>query len=356
MVSVREDIPQRGSVSELLRNLLDRGYNQAAQRTVEAIAQSTRSGIVQQRLRELDEEVTRLRESGQALTPGNPVFRALLADLESVMAINQRRVQGASSDVQRLGIDVAEIATRQLALPGISDGQLRAAGIQWNTPDPEAVQSLIEMAESDAFANLLREYGGDVIETVRNQAVKGLAFGWGSRRVSLETRKLVENLPGHLANTLLRTLQMTSYRSATSIHQNANINMIESVVRIETLDTRTCLACWGLHGTVIWQRDRDAGKPIPRVQDHHNGRGTSVTNLIGRDTRSIEAGTTQFERLTAEKQREIMGPANFAAYQAGAVRLEDYQHRYTDPVFGEMINEKSLRAILGAEQARMFYT
>jgi len=111
-----------------IKRLLDQGYVRVAGRTIEAIVASTNDprGIIQQRLRELDAEVARLEsEDITRLPPDNPVIRALLADLETVMGRNQSRVDAAGDDVQGAGVDVAGTLIRQLAFPGMTDDQVR---------------------------------------------------------------------------------------------------------------------------------------------------------------------------------------------------------------------------------------
>jgi hypothetical protein len=70
-------------IGDLTRQLLDRGYEQATRQTLNAIGSSVGTGIIRQRLGELDAEVARLVAAGERLNPTNPVLRALLADLDT---------------------------------------------------------------------------------------------------------------------------------------------------------------------------------------------------------------------------------------------------------------------------------
>lgn len=344
MVFNRE-APPRGSVAELLTNLLDKRYNSVAGRVVESIGNG--SPVVNRRLAELTAEAQRLQAQGQRLEPANPVFRALIADLETDIRRARGRIDGIAPDVQGLGIDVARTLTRQLSLPGVTDAQLSAVGIQWNTPDPEAVRSLVDLVDSPAFAEMLDQYEGRIIETIRRQAIVGLVSGRSPLATANNIRRLVQTMPAHEANTLLRTLQLQSYRSATAIHQAANAEIGETVIRIAALDGRTCLACVALHGTELAIGDR--------VDDHHNGRCTSIMKVKGRDLPlPIVDGVTWFENLPAGQQRALAGGANYNAWREGVVTLQDFVKPYRDNVFGEMIRENSLRGILG-EGAQRYY-
>lgn len=329
----------------MINGLLDRGYNATVQPVLNAVARSTNSGLIQQRLGELDAEVARLMAAGEKLKPDNPVLRALLADLETTMAVNGRVVDSAAQPVQQTAVDAAAKIQRQLALPGMTNQQLAAIGIKWNVPDPEAVMRLVGYSQSPQWAATINKYGQDVLAIVNNQAIRGIAAGWSPLRTAREIRRTTEMLPAHQANNLMRTLQLTSYRDATAASQNANVAIISQVIRIEALDHRTCLFCVGAHGTVMWNSEQNAGEPVPRVNDHHSGRGTSVVEVIGRKL-NIVSGSTWFAALPPERQQQqasfANSPETWAAFKAGKVTLADFAQPYSDPTFGDMTREASL--------------
>lgn len=335
--------PRPGTITDLVNRLLDRGYNQAAQPALQAIASSTSSGLIAQRLAELDAEAARLSESGQRLTPDNPVLRALLADLETTLAGDSTVMGSVAEPVQSTGSSAAGVVQRQLAIGGMTDAQLASIGVRWNVPDPEAVARLIGYARSDGWASTLAQYGPNILNTVLNQAIQGIAYGWSPLRTAREIRRMSQNLPAHIANNLLRTLQLTSYRDATALHQNANRDIAEQVVRIAALDRRTCLSCISQHGDVIW--DSESGGVVPRVDDHHSGRCTSVIIVKG-SNRTIQSGAAWFAGLPPERQAQqtsfVQSPGKLEAYRAGRVGLRDFIHAYTDDTFGRMLRESSL--------------
>lgn len=343
MVAPRQ--PRQGTLADLITGLLDRGYNQVAQPVLRAVASSTNSGLIAQRLSELDAEAARLQALDQRLTPDNPVLRAVLADLDDTLRANARQLDAAAPALQSSAGRAAGTIQRQLALPGMTDAQLARLGIRWNTPNPEAVARLISYSQSDPWAALLRQYGDDVLGVVRNQAIQGIAYGWNPLRTAEAIRAVTQSLPAHQANTLMRTLQLTSYRDAAAAHQQANLPLAQQIIRIGTLDARTCLACIAQHGAVIWDSDRDASAPVPRVNDHHNGRCTSVIVVKGRPV-SITTGPEWFASLPPDRQAQqasfARSPGKFAAYQSGQVALSDFVTPYTDPAFGPMLREAGL--------------
>jgi len=340
--------PAQRNVLEAVNKLLERGYAQAAGAVLRTITlQSTGDNtLMQRRLAELMAEAARLAEAGKRLTPENAILRAVLADFDDVMRANQALVAGAAGEVQASGIAVAGQAVRATALPGISDAALRAAGLTWNVPDPEALRALIEYTASSAWQQRLDRYGEGLGTLARDTVVRGMAMGQGPLATAEQLRGVIENLPEAYADTMMRTLQITSYHDAQVVHRVANAHIITEHVRTASLDDRTCMACVALHGTVL--------RPDERVDDHHNGRCTSVAVVRGRAAPEVEAGPAWFERQPEARQRAMMGDAAYEAWKAGAINLQDYPRRYTDPVFGEMVGAQSLRGMLG-DAAREYY-
>jgi hypothetical protein len=341
--------PQRGTVVDLITGLLDRGYDQATGSVLQAVGSSTSTGLIERRLNELRAEAERLAEAGERLQPDNAVLRALVADLDDTLRGDAALLTPAARRATRTAIDAAGRIQRQLALPGMTDTQLARIGVQWNTPDPEAVARLVGYVESEAWGNLIARYGDDVIGVVRNQAIMGIVRGWNPLRAAGEIRRITHNLPAHVANNLLRTVQMTSYRDATAIHQQANVDIASQIVRVAALDMRTCMSCVAQSGDVIWDSERDGGTPVPRVDEHWSGRCTSVMIVVGRP-RTIMTGEAWFNSLSPERQAQqaslAASPGKLEALRSGRVNLRDFIHRHDDPVFGPMLQEASLSGAL----------
>jgi hypothetical protein len=343
-------------VADLIRGLLDKGYAETVEPVLRSVTNSTNdpNGIMQRRLAELEARAAELAALGQSLSADDPIFRALMADLDTVMGRNVGRVDGIAEDIQARGANAAGTIQKQLALGGMTDAQARAIGIGWNVPNPEAVAQLIQYAQGDAFAAMLaKDFQGLVLGNVQNIFTRGISLGWGPMRIAQEIRNSVQGLPAAQVRNLARTLQLTSYRDATRVHQQANVEIIENVVRIAALDDRCCLSCIALHGTIIWNSERNAGEPIPRVNDHHQGRCTSVVQVVGRELRVV-TGEQWFNSQSPERQRLIAGDANYNAIRAGAVSLSDFPQEYQDDVFGTMLREASLQGLLG-NGAQQYY-
>ncbi|MEM6280580.1 MAG: hypothetical protein AAF787_00185 [Chloroflexota bacterium] len=335
-------VTNANTLNRLVDDLLDRGYDTATRTLIDALSRSVSGGRVARRLGELDNEVVRLTLEGERLQPDNPVLVALLGDLESELREAATAMRRQSSDLQARAAVASERLTRELALPGLSNAQLVSIGIQWNTPDAEAVNALIGYVGSFQWDAELARFPGLIVGTVRNQAIRGIVSGWSPERAAREIRRVTQGLAPAQANNLMRTLYLQSYRRGAAIHQQANADILEGQIRVGVLDNRTCLACIALHGTRL---------PVGEVVvDHHQGRCTSIPIVRGR-RRNIQTGEQWFNNLSpAEKQNMAAfrrSPGKLEALNSGRATLQDFVVRYEDSVFGEMVREGSLRNALG---------
>jgi hypothetical protein len=331
---------------DLVNRLLDRGYIKAARPVLDALVRGVATGsLLARRLGELEVEAARLQADGKKLDRNNPVLRALLSDFERELRRQRALLDAQAAALQQVGIDAAGPIARQLALPGVSDQILRVLGVQFNLPDPEAVAKVVEYTNKPTWQILLEQHEKGAIESVQQIAIRGIVGGQGPVTTAREIRRAVEGLPRSQAEGMMRTLQLTAYRDAHVLVGLANADIFESQIRIATLDARTCMACVALHGTEL---------PLgERVDDHWRGRCTSVFVVKGRP-RGVQKGEAWFATQGPDAQQAQMGQAAFKAWQAGEIQLRDFVHRETDPVFGPMVREESLKGMLG-DAAKRFY-
>lgn len=323
---------------ELITSLLDRGYAQAVAPTLAAITRDMNDGVIAQRTKELLDEASRLDKLGKKLTPDNAILRAAIADAEDVMKTASRAVDNAASKLQSSGINAAGTLSRQLAVGSATDAQLASIGVRWNTPDPEAVNAIVQYTSSQGWQQEITDYGLTVPRTLREIAVRGVALGQGPLATARQMVQTITDMPLYRANTTMRTLQLQSYRDTTAIHQAANADILQTVIRIAVLDSRVCLCCLAEHGTEL--------KPGERVLDHHNGRCSSVGIVKWRPMPTIQTGPEWFAAQTPDKQLEIAGPGALEALTTGRASFDDFVQPYEDQVFGEMMRESTLTEAL----------
>jgi hypothetical protein len=331
---------------QLLRGLLDRGYAREAGAVVNALTRSVNAGLIARRLDELEIEAHRLAALGLPMLPDNPVLRALLADLESTMRANARLIDGAAPNLMTTAADAAQTFTGHVTVAGLPMDQAFTIRQAWNRPDPEAVASLLEYANSRDWEAEINAFGGNMAGRVREIALRGIVAGRNPLAVAREVAEAVQGIPRHTAETMMRTLQLQSYRKAEATFYAANAHIIDHRIRIAALDDRTCMSCVYLHGAKL--------KADELVLDHHKGRCTSIGVVKGM-TRKVQNGEEWFAKRTEAQQRKQMGDAAFDAWKAGKLELHHFVHRYEDRVFGPMLQEASLKGILGPEGAKKYY-
>lgn len=321
----------------LLSSVYDTPYEDITAAIIQAMVSGVTSGIIVQRLAELEAEAARLAEQGQALTADNPVVVALLADLENTLRGNVGLMQSVSGDLALAGVIAGVLLAQELALPGFSAEALAAVG--WVGLDPNALAAALGYIESEAFAALMQQYVLGTLEQINNVIITGLAQGKGPIAIANSVKQVTQGLPASNAQQIMRTLQLVSSRDAQREARLANEGILEYQVRIAALDHRTCAACVALHGTVY---------PIDvRIDDHHNGRCTSVTKVVGFPPPDVQSGVEWFQTLPDDQQRSILGLAGWKAWKAGVISLDDFVMPYEDDVFGTMIGTNSLVGILG---------
>jgi hypothetical protein len=68
----------------------------------------------------------------------------------------------------------------------------------------------------------------------------------------------------------------------------------------------------------------------------------------------IEPGEKAFERLSDTEQLNILGPAKFAAYKDGKIKLTDLAGRKYSKEWGWTRSEKSLKDVIGTDAAKAY--
>ena len=341
--------------AQVIRSLTDKGYKKTTETVVNAIVNSSDSGIIAQRLKELSEEAARLLTlppPKNRLLDDNAVLRALLADMDDVVASNRVLIDNSGRKLQEGAFNFAQSTNQQLPLFGLGEVERAAISAQWTTVDPEVMRNLVGFVEDANWAKELSKYGDEVIAKIRRYAINGNNAGWGPRRIANAITTHIQGIPGadgfpqSQAENLIRTLQMQSFRSAQTINRVANADILASQIRIAALDDQTCLACIALHGESF---------PIEeRIDDHHRGRCTSIPVVKGRP-RSVESGQAWWDGLTPEQQLGKRSGASVRSIQDGATRLPEFVLPYDDKVFGDMLRENSLKGVLG-DSAKGFYS
>ncbi len=260
---------------------------------------------------------------------------------------------------QREAVDAAERHAEELARRAL--GKLPAGlVIDWTRIDRASVETLLGMVQEDSpLHRLLLSIVEGEVKDAENTLLRGLLEGCNPRAVARDLRKVLGAALSR-ALTIVRTETLRAHREATRASYQANNDIVKGWVWHSALDARTCIACWAMHGT--------KHKVSEILDDHPNGRCamapiTAPWAEIGKkygidlsdipDTNlEIEPGVSLFEKLPAEKQIKILGPAKYAAWKDGKFTLSDGVGRKWSRKWGTHRYEKSLKEILGTETAK----
>lgn len=258
------------------------------------------------------------------------------------------------NDAMRLEIEMAGIDAFGLAQAGLSEMDLAAL---WNTARPEQVFAMFGFTtpEGPLAAMLRNQFGRSVAEMIRQQLIAGFIRGMHPNRVAaLLARATGIGLDWALNFT--RTAMIWAYRAGTWQTYMNNSQVVRGWYWWAALDERVCMGCVAKHGSF---------HPVTEIlADHHRGRCTQVPKtatyaelgLTGLEETplNIQAGEEWFRGLSAAQQQKMMGGAMWRAWQDGAFEFGQLSRPYTDPIYGQMWREASLKEILGTGAAQYY--
>ena len=165
-------------------------------------------------------------------------------------------------------------------------------------------------------------------EAMRRALIVGVATGTHPNDVARDMVRQVEGaFNGGLtrAINIARTEMLDAYRDTSATVHAANADVLDGWRWISTLDRRTCVSCWAMHGTT-WPLDQ-AGP-----WDHQCGRCAraplvkswaelGIPNVEGEDL--TPDAQRVFAALPPDEQLAVMGPGRLALLTAGRVQWSD---------------------------------
>lgn len=317
-------------IAGIIESVLDRGF----MRLMRPYLRGGTSPAMERRLNDLQTEAERLASEDKPLARDNPFVVALTVTLSEEMAQTAVNVRGLAQAVQADAVNATGVLYRQISLGNLADAQLAQIGIGFNQPDPDAMLALVDYVGRSEFADAMRISSDVVLRTVNNQIIGGVLNGWSPLRIAETVSATVRDLPISQVNTMMRTLQLSAYRQASFLYDQANADIIRRRIRIGTLDGRICMACLALYGTEL--RDGEY------VTDHHNGRCTSISEIIPNIRPQIMTGEDYWRGLSDDEKRKLAGAGAYEALVNGRAQLRDFVTTYDDPLFGQMVRQRAL--------------
>jgi SPP1 gp7 family putative phage head morphogenesis protein len=285
----------------------------------------------------IDRAVARGEAIGPAVVYQQGRAEALLADIE-------RRIDAFSRDVDRASSSAARGAARD-AIGDADDLVDAATPPGWrptfNRVRPDVLDAAV--AQARPVAETLRGLGSDAREAVAGVIEDAVGRGIHPRK-SARALERATNAPLTRALTITRTETLRAYRTAASLSYEGNSEALDGWMWLSAADSRTCPACFAMHGTT-----HPIGEPL---EAHPNCRCTMVPlptpwERLGFDGDDqplpVVPGEQLFARLSDRDKRRILGPGGFDAYRRGDLALSDFVGRRPHPLFGNQVVRRSLR-------------
>jgi SPP1 gp7 family putative phage head morphogenesis protein len=201
------------------------------------------------------------------------------------------------------------------------------ASVSFTRMSPEALAAIVERTTQQIHSST-QPLPADVVRIMKRELIRGIAVGANPRVTAARMLKGTERrFNGGLtrALTIARTETLDAHRAATQASEKANKDILEDWEWHAALNARTCPSCWSKHGT-----RHPLDEPGPN--DHQNGRCTrvSVTKTwkeLGFDIKEPASITpdaqTEFNNLTPDTQKNIMGAQRLELLQSGQIKWAD---------------------------------
>lgn len=266
-------------------------------------------------------DTERLRQLQQSMS--------LVIDRRLAELINETGAQVGATNRQLANQTVADMADvlRSQVDPSYWPGFIR--------PVPQA--TLDWVADRATQQITVRNYflQADATKAMKRELMIGLAAGDNPNDAA---RRMIRRVEGEFnggltrATVISRTEMLDATRHAALEQRKSNADILDGWIWHADLSSRTCPACWSLHGSV--HPVEEAG-PI----DHHQGRCTALPKtksaeelgLAGGDVPGLDPtqadAQAKFETLPESVQREILGPARFEAWKSGQYPMSSWAQR-----------------------------
>ena len=328
------------------RRALLAGEREAAARMVRAYAEAWRR--IQAELEYITQRIEEARRAGEEVSAAWLYRqRRWQALREQVLAEVQRFAGQVEESVRAQQAEVVlaaqEHAREQAQAVAQTEAQAARITTSWNRLPVEATEDLVGfLSDGSPLRTLLDGLGEETSAGVQRALLVGLATGQNPRQIARIVRQKI-GVPLARALTISRTEVLRSYRESTRRTYQANRHIIRGWRWLAAHQPRTCPACLAMDGSIHALDER--------LDDHPNGRCAMTPVLAGEEPPARETGAEWFERQDDATQERVLGKAGAEAYRAGAVTLQDFVGRRFSPEWGTTRYAKSLREILGPEEA-----
>lgn len=267
----------------------------------------------------------------------------------------QRALDELTAQLQRLGmrtgVQVTNVVAPVMAVPAEVLRELEVAGGPVFNRPPAGELSAIVRRQQEAIASRYLVLSVEAEASLRDALLRGITRGSGAESVARDmVRQAQAGAAGRLgigsaadleaapaaivaevrqafaggmqrAMVLARTELIDAQRVATTATYLASPDVVTGWEWMATLDSRTCAACWGMHGQVFGPDVHQEGHQQCRCTQSPllAGERPGTTGLLDRDA--------TFRQLPRGEQLQVLGPQRLALYDQGKATLADMAQR-----------------------------
>ena len=245
------------------------------------------------------------------------LLRLAEAELDRVTSEAVRAMQWQIAEAAQLGKPAADALVAATLAASPAEAALLAS--TFGQIPIGAVEQLVgQLQSSSPLANLPR-LNAEAVEAMGRELTRGLVRGDHSRVIARRIAA-ASDIPLARAQTIARTELHRSYRESNRAAYRAN-PLVGEWIWHSAGTTRTCAACWAMHGTIHSVDEA--------MSAHVNCRCTQLPKVTPpawmTDAPDVQypTGTELFAELPAADQRAILGRDKFAAFERGDIALSD---------------------------------
>lgn len=201
----------------------------------------------------------------------------------------------------------------------------------WDRVDPRQIEAIVQRS-TEQITSQMWPLSAEADSAIRRELVRGLATGEGPRKTAAAILDRTEGaFNGGLSRalTIARTETLDAHRRAAQVAHDENKDVLRGWMWLAATSTRTCPACLGMNGT-----EHPLTEPGPL--GHQNCRCSRAPVVktwrdLGIDLDeppSAPTGSQEwFDSQDEKTQRQILGPAKYAAYQRGDFPMSQWATR-----------------------------
>ncbi|MBP6468910.1 MAG: NUDIX domain-containing protein [Chloroflexi bacterium] len=263
-------------------------------------------------------------------------YQSLLAQIAGEMNKYSQQAIGDIKDQQIKAQQMGEKHAKQMLAAAMA-GQ-RSLGTSFDKLPAGAVENIAAIAQAGRPLNKLLENAyPTAVAGLTHELLYGTAVGRNPRETArVAIRKGLAQGLNHIL-LVARDQQIRNYREMVRQRYKAS-SVVYGYMRLAARNTRTCLACIALDGTVY-----DTGQVMAL---HPQDRCSMVPLVEGFPLPQIKPASEWFKSLDEDEQRRMMGDGRYEAWRDG---LFDFRQLVTvghHPVWGPSAHVTSLTDLL----------